>query len=100
MRAISSSCEPRRNVRAFVGLEDAVARSQQIADSVDLQLELGSGIFLHSRRPMQRRTNGYLRELCDVDCANVMRGSTRWQNNSTIGPVERRSAAALDASCM
>ena len=30
---------------AFAGLEDAVARSQQIADTVDLQLELGKRHF-------------------------------------------------------
>src|SRR6185437_3575084 len=32
---------PEEMYHAFAGFEDAVARSQQIADSVDIQLELG-----------------------------------------------------------
>ncbi len=36
---------PEEMYAAFAGLEDAVARSQQIADSIDLQLELGKRHF-------------------------------------------------------
>ena len=36
---------PEEMYRAFPGLADAVARSQEIADSVDLELELGQAAF-------------------------------------------------------
>ena len=45
-RATSSTSAARRKcTRRFTGLEDAVARSQQIADTVDIQLELGKRHF-------------------------------------------------------
>ena len=41
----STGSGPQEMYAAFPGLEDAVARSQQIADTVDLQLELGKRHF-------------------------------------------------------
>ena len=48
---------------AFPGLEDAVARSQEIADSVDIDLELGKRHFPASRRRHGKSPNDFLREL-------------------------------------
>ncbi len=49
----------------FPGLEDAVARSQQIADSVDLDLELGKRHFpVYSPLPEGKTAEQFLRELC------------------------------------
>jgi DNA polymerase III subunit alpha len=48
----------------FPGLEDAVARSQQIADSVSIDLELGKRYFPTFSLPPQRTPDDYLRELC------------------------------------
>jgi len=49
----------------FPGLEDAVARSQQIADSVDLDLELGKRHFpVYSPLPEGQTAEQFLRELC------------------------------------
>jgi DNA polymerase III subunit alpha len=48
----------------FPGLEDAVARSQQIADTVDIDLELGKRYFPTFSLPPERSPDDYLRELC------------------------------------
>jgi DNA polymerase-3 subunit alpha len=50
---------------AFPGLEDAVARSQQIADSVDIDLELGKRHFpVYAPIPEGQTPEQLLRELC------------------------------------
>jgi DNA polymerase-3 subunit alpha len=49
---------------AFPGLEDAVARSQEIANSVSIDLELGKRHFPTFRIPAERTPDDYLRELC------------------------------------
>src|SRR4029079_7671337 len=73
---------PEEMYAAFTGLEDAVARSQQIADSVDLQLELGKRHFPSFTPPDAKTTGEYLRELCEAGLreryANEPR---RWQND-------------------
>ncbi|WP_254507177.1 DNA polymerase III subunit alpha [Anatilimnocola floriformis] len=48
----------------FPGLEDAVARSQEIANSVCIDLELGKRHFPVYALPEGRSTAEYLRELC------------------------------------
>lgn len=48
----------------FPGLEDAVARSQQIADSVDIDLQLGKYYFPNFECPEDQRPIDYLRQLC------------------------------------
>jgi DNA polymerase-3 subunit alpha len=48
----------------FPGLEDAVGRSQEIADSVCIDLELGKRHFPVYALPEGRSTAEYLRELC------------------------------------
>lgn len=73
---------PEEMYAAFVGLEDAVARSQQIADRVDLQLELGKRHFPSFAPPDAKTTNGYLRELCDAGLRDrYATEPRRWQNN-------------------
>ena len=73
---------PEEMYAAFVGLEDAVARSQQIADSVDLQLELGNRHFPSFAPPDAKTTNGYLRELCEAGLRErYATEPRRWQNH-------------------
>lgn len=48
----------------FPGLEDAVARSQEIANSVSIDLELGKRHFPVFALPPEKTTEDYLRELC------------------------------------
>jgi DNA polymerase-3 subunit alpha len=55
---------PEEMYQHFPGLEDAVARSQQIADSVHIDLELGKRYFPTFSLPPQRTPDDYLRELC------------------------------------
>jgi DNA polymerase-3 subunit alpha len=49
---------------AFGGLEEAVARTQQIADSVAIDLDLGKRHFPTFALPAQKTSADYLRELC------------------------------------
>ncbi len=55
---------PEEMYQHFPGLEDAVARSQQIADTVDIDLELGKRYFPTFAVPPERTPDDYLRELC------------------------------------
>ncbi|MCC6510904.1 MAG: DNA polymerase III subunit alpha [Pirellulaceae bacterium] len=48
----------------FPGLEEAVARSQEIADSVHIELELGKRNFPRYSVPAERDADDYLREVC------------------------------------
>lgn len=49
---------------AFPGLEDAVARSQQIADQVSIDLELGKRHFPTFAVPPEKSAADFLRDLC------------------------------------
>jgi DNA polymerase-3 subunit alpha len=57
---------PEQMYDAFQGLDEIVARSQQIADSVDIQLELGTRNFPSYSLPPERTPDDYLRELCEM----------------------------------
>jgi DNA polymerase-3 subunit alpha len=57
---------PEEMYAAFPGQEDAVRRSQQIADSVDIELELGRRHFPVFTPPEGKVSEDYLRELCLV----------------------------------
>ena len=49
---------------AFPGFEDAVRRSQEIADSVNIELELGKRHFPVYSPPDGKKSEDFLRELC------------------------------------
>ncbi|MHB1033628.1 MAG: DNA polymerase III subunit alpha [Pirellulales bacterium] len=49
---------------AFPGLEEAVKQSQAIADTVDIELELGKRHFPTFTPPADKTAQDYLRELC------------------------------------
>ena len=55
---------PQQMYEKFPGLEHAVARSQEIADSVDIDLELGKFFFPSFECPDEKQPIDYLRELC------------------------------------
>ncbi|MEX2175583.1 MAG: DNA polymerase III subunit alpha [Pirellulaceae bacterium] len=57
---------PEEMYASFPGLEDAVGRSQQIADSVSIDLELGRRHFPVFSLPTEKTAEDYLRELCLV----------------------------------
>jgi DNA polymerase-3 subunit alpha len=56
---------PEEMYGAFPDQAEAVARSQEIADRVDLQLELGKRHFPVFDVPVGRTAESYLRELCE-----------------------------------
>ena len=56
--------KPEEMYDAFPGFEDAVARSQEIADTVDIDLELGQRHFPTYTLPPEQTAENYLRELC------------------------------------
>ena len=55
---------PEQMYEKFPGLEHAVARSQEIADTVDIDLELGKHFFPRFECPDEKTPIEYLRELC------------------------------------
>ncbi|MEZ6106000.1 MAG: DNA polymerase III subunit alpha [Pirellulaceae bacterium] len=55
---------PEQMYDKFVGLEDAVARSQEIADTVDIDLELGKRHFPVYSVPEGETPTSYLSEIC------------------------------------
>lgn len=55
---------PEEMYAAFPGMEDCVARSQEIADSVSIDLELGKRHFPSFEIPESYTADSYLRELC------------------------------------
>ena len=55
---------PEEMYAAFPGREEALRRSQQIADSVDLELSLGERNFPVFTPPDNKTSEDYLRELC------------------------------------
>ncbi len=55
---------PEQMLAAMPGHEDAIARSQEIADRVDIDLDLGKRHFPTFTPPEKKPSEGYLRELC------------------------------------
>ncbi|PHS16445.1 MAG: DNA polymerase III subunit alpha [Blastopirellula sp.] len=55
---------PEEMYDSFPGMEDAVARTQEIADTVDIDLELGKRFFPTMAIPEGKTPDSYLRELC------------------------------------
>ncbi len=55
---------PDQMYEKFPGLDDAVARSQEIADKVDIDLQLGKYYFPNFECPDEKKPIDYLRELC------------------------------------
>ena len=51
---------------AFPGMEEVVAQSQAIADTVDIDLELGKRFFPTFAVPKEKSSVDYLRELCMI----------------------------------
>jgi len=81
---------PEEMYRNFSGLEDAVARSQEIADTVDIQLELGERFFPVFDLPQGRSPEDELRDLC-------LKGlMDRYEGNEEMKPNGELSQAVMD----
>ena len=83
---------------AFSGHDDAVARTQQIADGIDLQLELGVRHFPTFTPPGAKATSDYLRELCDTGARERYAGDPRrWRDrDSQTGELSEEVRLRLD----
>jgi len=71
----------------FPGLDDAVARSQEIADSVSIDLDLGQRHFPAFQLPPQKTAEDYLRELCLAGLAERYAGDDEMCPGGQLGPV-------------
>jgi DNA polymerase-3 subunit alpha len=81
---------PEEMYRHFPGLEDAVSRSQTIADTVDIQLELGERYFPVFDLPQGRSPEDELRDLC-------LKGlHDRYKNNEEMRPNGELSQVVMD----
>lgn len=71
---------PEEMYEQFPGLEDAVARSQEIADTVEIDLELGKRHFPVYPLPKEKNPDDYLREVCTMGLLD------RYQGNDEMLP--------------
>jgi DNA polymerase-3 subunit alpha len=79
---------PEEMYTAFPDLQDAVARSQQIADRVDIQLELDQRHFPAFTPPESKSPGDYLRELCEAGLRErYAHHPHRWRNNDPSSGV-------------
>ncbi|MEL7497533.1 MAG: DNA polymerase III subunit alpha [Planctomycetota bacterium] len=78
---------PEEMYRHFPGLEHAVARSQEIADSVDIQLELGERYFPIFDLPRDRTPEDELRDLCLKGLLDRYDGNEEMMPNGELSQV-------------
>ena len=83
---------PEQMYRSFPGLESAVARSQQIADSVDIEIELGNRNFPRYTLPKKREPDEYLREICIEGLKDRYRGDEEMLPGGELAQVVNGSA--------
>jgi len=82
---------PEEMYEAFPDHADAVQRSQEIADTVDIDLELGKRHFpTYSPLPKNRTAEEYLREIC------VQGLKERYEGNEEMLPKGELSQVVLD----
>ncbi|MEM8677856.1 MAG: DNA polymerase III subunit alpha [Planctomycetota bacterium] len=81
---------PQEMYEAFPGLHDAVARSQEIADGIDIELDLGKRHFPSFAVPPEQSADDFLRSLC-------LRGlHDRYQDDDEMRPDGELSQVVLD----
>jgi len=82
---------PEEMYNAFPGMEDAVARSQEIADRVELDLELGKRHFpTYAPLPEEKSAEQFLRELC------IQGLKERYEGNDKMCPGGELSQVVMD----
>ena len=78
---------PEEMYEAFPDHADAVARSQQIADQVDIDLELGKRHFPSFSPPDNKTSPDYLRELCVAGLQRRYAGMPDMWHEEKLAPV-------------
>ncbi len=82
---------PEQMYEALVGDEDALARSQEIADSIDLDLELGKRHFPAFTPPETETSEDFLRRLCEEGLKErYANRPDRWQGEDLSDEVQAR----------
>ncbi len=88
---------PEQMYEKFPGLDDAVARSQQIADTVDIDLELGKYYFPNFECPDEQQPIDYLRDLCIKGLKERYADDPdRWNGDDLSDEVHARLDRELD----
>ena len=89
---------PEEMYAAMPGMEDAIARSQQIADTIDLDLELGKRHFPVFSPPEEKSSSDYLHELCVQGLKERYANEPgRWQGDGPAsGELSDEVVARLD----
>ncbi len=91
---------PEEMYSTFTDFEDAVRRSQEIADSVDINLELGQRHFPVYDVPPETNAEDYLRELCLKGLKDRYRKSpVRWDGDQLAAEVLERLEHELAVIC-
>lgn len=85
---------PEQMYENFTGLEHACARSQEIADSVDIDIELGKYYFPGFECPDEKTPLEYLRELCIQGLKERYEGDSERINEA--GELSEEVMARLD----
>ena len=78
---------------AFPGMDDALRRSQEIADSVDIELALGQRHFPVFTPPQGKTSEDYLREMC---LAGLQERYAKRPNRCANGALSEEVMARLD----
>jgi len=88
---------PEEMYAAFPGQEEAVRRSQEIADGVEVELELGRRHFPVFTPPNGKSSQEYLRELCLKGLAERYRNRPdRWAEGQFSEEVQKRLTHELE----
>lgn len=77
---------PEEMYKVFSGLEEAVRRTQQIAEMIDLELELGQRHFPVFTPPAGKTSEEYLRELCLEGLRERYRNDPRRFRDGQLAP--------------
>lgn len=78
---------PEEMYASFEGMQDAVARSQEIADTVDIDLELGKRHFPVYPLPAEKDPDNYLREICTAGLKDRYRGDAEMLPDGELSEV-------------
>ncbi len=73
----------------FAGMESAVARSQEIADSVEIDLELGKRHFPRYPLPQEKNPDDYLREVCEMGLRDRYRDNEEMLPSGELSQIVR-----------
>ncbi len=88
---------PEEMYASFPGLEEAVKQSQTIADTVDIELELGQRHFPLFDPPEQKAPSQYLRELCVQGLKERYAGDPRrWAGDESAGELSQEVRDRLE----